>query len=506
MAYTIDTYSNSRSWRIEDGTIDQTTDLKLVGKNYAGYGEIQNENFVFLLENFAGQTEPPRKLTGQMWFDSGNSKLKFYDGVQWRTTGGAEVSASIPTGLKVGDFWWDTDNQQLYTYNGGDFVLIGPQSAGSGQTQVVSRSVRDTVGTLRNIITGVVDDTVIFTVSANEFVLDSGDADSNIAGFDRIRQGLTLTNTINSTGGQTTGNYRFWGTASNAEKLGGLPSTSYVVSTSAIFDGLAQFRSNSGIQVGADGDASIRIENETNTVISNETGNQILFNAKDTFGTSKNPVIIQYDSIMPGNDAGVLNANASVGLADRRWQNMFAQVFNGLATHSKGMVPESVTDFDGVTVQNTYNLSEGTEAFTVAARDVNGDITANVFKGTAQEAFYADLAEKYTTGDEELPAGTAVAVGVDDCCEVVPAKSSDICIGVVSTNPAIMMNSDAEGQYIGLKGRLPVRVKGPVKKGQAIYAWEDGVCSTTATSALVGVALEANDDAEEKLVECILKV
>ena len=100
----------------------------------------------------------------------------------------------------------------------------------------------------------------------------------------------------------------------------------------------------------------------------------------------------------------------------------------------------------------------------MAARDVNGDITANVFKGTAQEAFYADLAEKYTTGDEELPAGTAVAVGVDDCCEVVPAKSSDICIGVVSTNPAIMMNSDAEGQYIGLKGRLPVRVKGPVKK------------------------------------------
>ena len=49
MAYTIDTYSNSRSWRIEDGTIDQTTDLKLVGKNYAGYGEIQNENFVFCI-------------------------------------------------------------------------------------------------------------------------------------------------------------------------------------------------------------------------------------------------------------------------------------------------------------------------------------------------------------------------------------------------------------------------------------------------------------------------
>ena len=38
------------------------------------------------------------------------------------------------------------------------------------------------------------------------------------------------------------------------------------------------------------------------------------------------------------------------------------------------------------------------------------------------------------------------------------------------------MNADAEGQAIGLKGRLPVRVKGAVKKGDAVYAWEDGVC------------------------------
>ena len=80
-----------------------------------------------------------------------------------------------------------------------------------------------------------------------------------------------------------------------------------------------------------------------------------------------------------------------------------------------------------------------------------------------------------------------------------------MCIGVVSTNPAVMMNSEAEGQYIGLKGRLPVKVKGPVTKGQPVYAWENGVCTVTKTSALVGIALESNDSAEEKLVECVLK-
>ena len=134
-----------------------------------------------------------------------------------------------------------------------------------------------------------------------------------------------------------------------------------------------------------------------------------------------------------------------------------------------------------------------------------GNISANIFQGTATSARYADLAEKYSTA-EELPAGTAVAVCSHEDHEVEPANASNHCIGVVSTDPAYMMNSDSEGQYIGLKGRLPVRVKGAVKKGQAIYAMADGVCTTLATTALVGIALESNTDELEKLVECVLKV
>ena len=70
-----------------------------------------------------------------------------------------------------------------------------------------------------------------------------------------------------------------------------------------------------------------------------------------------------------------------------------------------------------------------------------------------------------------------------------------------------MMNSEAEGQYIGLKGRLPVRVNGAVKKGQAVYVDNNGCASTAINGgSLVGVALETNSDEAEKLVECILKV
>ena len=95
---------------------------------------------------------------------------------------------------------------------------------------------------------------------------------------------------------------------------------------------------------------------------------------------------------------------------------------------------------------------------------------------------------------------------VGGTAETTAAKPSCMCIGVISADPAYLMNSEAEGQAIGLKGRVPVRCKGVVKKGEAVYAWDDGVCSTVQTTALVGIALESSDVKSEKLVECVLKV
>ena len=198
MSYTINKYNNVQLTVVEDGTIDQTTDLKLVGKNYAGYGEIQNENFVFLLENFAGANQPPKAISGQLWFDTSNSKLKFYDGSKWRTTGGAEVGATTPAGLAQGDFWWDTGNEQLYAYNGTSFVLVGPQGVGDTVTQFQSANIRDNIGTSRPVIKSVINDEVIHIISAQQFTIGTEDA-SAYPGFDVIRQGITLKNTINST-------------------------------------------------------------------------------------------------------------------------------------------------------------------------------------------------------------------------------------------------------------------------------------------------------------------
>jgi len=104
MAYQVDRFNGTFLVSVDDGTIDTTTDLRLVGKNYAGYGELQNENFLHLLENFANTTAPPRAISGQIWYDSGNKKLKFYDGTRFKSANGAEIGTTAPPGLQIGEF------------------------------------------------------------------------------------------------------------------------------------------------------------------------------------------------------------------------------------------------------------------------------------------------------------------------------------------------------------------------------------------------------------------
>jgi len=501
MAYTINRYNNATLTVVEDGTIDQSTDLKLVGKNYAGYGEIQNENFVFLLENFSGANPPPKAISGQVWFDSGNSKLKFYDGSQWRTTGGAEISATQPAGLSTGDFWWDTSNEQLYAYNGTDFVLVGPQDAGEGITQMQSRSVRDTEGLSRSIITATVNDEVVFIISATQFTIDSSDAENAIAGFDVVRQGTTLKNTINATNGVTSSGHRFWGTASNALQLNGIPAVNYVTTGggSADFSEIVNVQTDSGIAIGVGLDLKLFIENDNEGVIANGVGSKLKFRAKQT-GVNQDIIELSPGKLLPGrNNAGTGVNSVTIGESGSEFTNVYATTFTGTATRADTLVVGGSARSGNVGSSGTANPNS------VAVRDSSGNLNAVLFQGTATSARYADLAEKYTT-EEELPVGTAVAVCGHGDHEVEPASASQMCIGVVSAEPAYLMNSEAEGQAIGLKGRVPVRVQGPVKKGQAVYAWSEGVCRTIETTGLVGIALDSNSDDSEKLVECVLKV
>jgi hypothetical protein len=80
MSYTIRTTNGSTIAIVQDATLNTiATSLTLVGRDYAGYGAFLNENFVYLLENFAANTAPQNQITGQLWYDTSVKTLKVWD-------------------------------------------------------------------------------------------------------------------------------------------------------------------------------------------------------------------------------------------------------------------------------------------------------------------------------------------------------------------------------------------------------------------------------------------
>jgi hypothetical protein len=462
MSYSIDRYNGTALTVVEDGTIDNTLDIKLIGKNYAGYGEVQNENFVHLLEHFssAGPDGPPRPLSGQVWYDSAVKKLKFYDNTKWRTTGGAEVSDSSnpPSGLTEGDFWWDTTNEQLYSWNGTAFILVGPQGvSGSGTTQLKSRSVKATSGTggaLVPIIQAIVDDSTIYIISKESFIIDDALPGNSIVGFGIIKAGITLADTNNQEGVTTTATEVFHGTATNALRLGGFPATDFLGILNYDFTPAANpvLFNDDGFTVGGTSGAGI-----DTLSVNIATGNPVIKSATSTLsfqttsGTVRTPLTLSGNNILPGADSV-----SNIGSASFKYATVYATSFNGPATQA-----------DALNVGGIYRTATASPAVhTIAARDNNGDLFANIFRGIATSAQFADLAEKYLA-DKEYDVGTVVCIGGEK--EITAATYGNRAIGIVSGNPAFIMNSHLEGgTLVALKGRVPVKVQGTVKKGDKL--------------------------------------
>jgi hypothetical protein len=152
----------------------------------------------------------------------------------------------------------------------------------------------------------------------------------------------------------------------------------------------------------------------------------------------------------------------------------------------------------------TGNLNVKSDASALTYNASNGTLAATTFSGVATSAQYADVAENYLP-DASYEPGTVVSIGGG--AEVTMCGIDDYVAGVVSTNPAYLMNSEQEGGIpIALVGRVPVRVFGPVSKGDRVFADLNGRACRSGDGQLVGIAIETNTDEGEKLVECLLKV
>ena len=511
MPYTINHYNGDFAVTVADGTVDTSYAVKLIGKNYAGYGELQNENFLALLENFANGIEPARKTAGQLWYNSTDKKLKFFDGSKFKSTGGAEITDSAePLGLVEGDFWWKRSTKQLFSRNNaGSFTLVGPQAAGTNQTEMFSRELIDneipaqTHSVIEERVNGVTS-FIVAPINAISFDIDKSIAGQNITGFTTIHPGITLALTEESDpvdpmyGVTDSTAIRFFGTATNSDKLGGILAANYLRNDAASqFTQVVRF-ADAGYTVG-DTWATNGLLVDINGLFPRiQTQGSSLRVQTKASGVIKTPIKLVGNAILNGgddNDGFTYDiGNSSTG----KFNTIYANTFNGAATKA-----------DSVSVGGIYRTASVDTAGTgtgntIVARDNSGNINAVLFQGVATSANYADLAEKYLA-DADYDVGTVVMIGGEK--EVTAGQVGFRAIGAVSAHPAYMMNSELEGgTYIALKGRVPVKVIGNIIKGQRLVAGADGTAQAAMgnTADYFAISLVTNTDSGVRLVEALI--
>jgi hypothetical protein len=143
------------------------------------------------------------------------------------------------------------------------------------------------------------------------------------------------------------------------------------------------------------------------------------------------------------------------------------------------------------------------------------DMRCNVLHATATAAQYADIGERFEA-DAPMTAGAVVELGGDAEITESTSEMSEAVFGVVSDQPAFMMNSAAGNNeshpFIAMTGRTPVRVTGAVTKGQRLVTSSVKGCARAAAAGesinpfhVIGRALETSTDEGIKLVNCVVR-
>jgi hypothetical protein len=270
MAYQINKTDGTVVATVADGQIDTlSTDLTLIGKNYSGFGEALNENFIKLLENFASTTRPTHPIRGQIWFDVSELKLKVYSGTQFLPVSSATIANTQPTSLGVGDLWFNDVDRQLYFFDGSTAILLGPAySTSQGISGLKVASILDTLNQTR-VVTYLYNNGILLGIFAKDAftpkVAISGFTGSIIPGF----------NAGNLAG------LKFAVTCTNSESLGGVTAATYVrKDTSNSINGQLQLTADLGLVIGSAGQGAFNV-NTGNVFLQNTaTDKNLIFNVR----------------------------------------------------------------------------------------------------------------------------------------------------------------------------------------------------------------------------------
>ena len=541
MAYKINNTFGTLLVTLADGTIDiATTDLTLIGKGYAGFGEKLNENLVKLLENFNNTSAPSNKIQGQLWYDKTNNQLNVYTGSKFKPVGSTSNSASAPSNAVQGDMWLDTANTQLYVYTGSAWTLIGPTTvSGSGVTQVITETPEDDTGVKQSILKLVTNDTVVGVVSNLAFTpspTETLGAALITAGFSSVAQGIQLSSSVASA--------KFRGTATDSDALGGVAAANYLRSnTNDTTTGRLSIQTDDGIRLGAGNDVTMTVSSNDFTIAQTTQDKDIIFTVNDS-GTTKEALrikgstgriehlrvgdltvdgtntILNTSTLSVEDNIIELNRNISsnagmpnyTGLKVNRGETSSATEQNLYWVWDETFADDGSTTYGNAGGAWTAFKSGGGQNELSAPTLV--DVRANVVHATSTSAMYADLAERYEA-DCDTEVGDVVILGGEAEITKCNDDLSDAVFGVISESPAFLMNAEAGNNdshpMVALKGRVMVKVQGTGQAGERVVSAVNGEARVAGLDEctafnVLGRLIKHKYNEETALTECVIGV
>jgi hypothetical protein len=460
---------------VGDGTINTTaTDLALVGRAVTNYGEYQNENYVYLLENFANSSAPLQPILGQLWYNSATDTINAYS------------TANTWTALA----------SQIYV----DAQKISPAFTGTPTAPTAANGTFTT------------------QIATTAFVLNQFGGSNSIVSIGNITGGNLLTAGIVSAGGSVTSSSNITGsninTAGIVSAIGNVhganfignvisPAGSNVSTTGNITGGninTAGAVSATGNVIGANfiGNVLPPAGGPVSTT-GNVTGGNILTSG---LVSASGDLLLDGLALVTGNiTGGAINTVGQISAAGNiTGGNLIGTVIGNL-TGTTVSVSGNITG-------NNLSVGNGTVTLNNIVNS-GGNTTGNIGSSTnyfnqvfatATTALYADLAEYYRA-DAEYSPGTVLVFGGNNEVTLCEVANDSRVAGVVTTEPAYVMNAKLTGEFtvaVALQGRVPVKVLGPVSKGDLMVAGINGhtqANNQARAGTILGKSLENFDGA-----------
>ena len=438
MSYTITLTNGTVFATIADGTINTSSSMTLVGKNYAGYGQFLDTNFIHLLENSANATAPLAPLTGQLWYDSANNTLQVYKGAAgWKNIGGSTAQASPgPSNNSVGDLWFDTTNQQLKAWTGGSWLVIGPNFTSSqGQTGAFAETINDSGGNPQTVTSLYVNNTRMAIVAQGQFTPQA----SLLSAYPTVFAGITLTSAVPTA--------IFGGTSNNSNFINSISSTQLMRSdNNTSTSGTLRVLNNTGLFVGTSNAVSITQSGSDAKISSTISGQSVVIEA-NVGGT---PTVVATAS--GANGSFVINSGATVGTT---------LVATGNITGGNLRTGGQVSATGNITGGNITTAS--LSATTVSA---TGNVQGNIVQANVVNVALTVTALGNISGDYFIGNGSQLTgIGIAASAQKIANGSTEANIGVPGGNANISVGGTSNvavfstgGQV--LKGSLTVNQDG----------------------------------------------